>query len=68
MKTIKLNVKGMHCKSCEMLVQDDLEELNGIKKIEVSHAKGFVNVEFDESKINIDKIKDIIEKRDYKVN
>ncbi|MFA4887084.1 MAG: heavy metal-associated domain-containing protein [Candidatus Nanoarchaeia archaeon] len=32
---MELIVKGMHCKSCVMLITDALEE-NGIKKVKIS--------------------------------
>jgi copper chaperone CopZ len=35
MNDLKLTVDGMHCKSCAMLVQDELEDL-GAKDVKVS--------------------------------
>lgn len=63
----KINVKGMHCKSCEMLITDSLQELPGIQKVKVDHTKGVVDVSFDEHKINTDIIKKVIVKEGYKV-
>ena len=67
MAKLKLNVKGMHCGSCEMLIKDSLEETEGIEKVEVSHKSGEVNIDFDESKVNEHKIKEIIKNEGYKV-
>ncbi len=64
MKT-KLNVKGMHCKSCEMLIKDALQD-EGVKA-NVNVSKAEVNVDFDDSKIKLEKIKSIIKKEGYKV-
>jgi len=61
----KLNVKGMHCKSCEVLIKDALQD-EGVKA-NVNVNKGEVSIEFDESKIKLDKIKSIIKKEGYKV-
>lgn len=33
--TITLTVKGMHCKSCKMLIEDELEDL-GAENVNVS--------------------------------
>ncbi len=63
----KFDVNGMHCKSCEMLIKDSLEEADGVRNVTVSHAKGFVNVEFDESKISEEKIMSIIRNEGYEV-
>ncbi len=66
MKKITLNVKGMHCPSCEVLVKDSLEELEGIGRAKADSKSGIVEVDFDESKTSINKIKSIINKEGYK--
>ncbi len=42
--TIKFNVNGMHCKSCEMLIKDELSEIDAVESVEVNHqtGKGFL--------------------------
>ena len=55
---VTLNVKGMHCKSCEMLIGDALED-EGVKST-VDWQKGVIMVDFDENKISLDKIKQLI--------
>ncbi len=64
-KTFK--VKGMHCPSCEMLVKDSLEDEEGINNAELSHKKGTAMVDFDDSKIDENKIKSIIKDEGYEV-
>lgn len=67
MKNLTLNIKGMHCPSCEILIKDSLEETDGIKKAEVSNEKGMAEITFDEKLIDEKKIKDIIKKEGYEV-
>lgn len=67
MKTIVLKVNGMHCRSCEMLVQDGLEDI-GVKTIEASHKESEVKVSFDPEKVSIEEIKKVIEKEGYGVD
>ncbi len=55
----------MHCKSCEILIKDSLEETKGIKKVNIN--KEIATIEFDESQISENNIKKIIEKEGYKV-
>ena len=62
---INLKIKGMHCKSCKMLIEDALDDL-GVKS-NVDNEKGTATIEFDENKISADKIKKAIEKEGYKV-
>lgn len=68
MKKIELQVKGMHCKSCEMLIKEALEEVKGVNKVDISvdiPAKtGVASIEYDESKIKDYKVlKDVIRKQ-----
>jgi copper chaperone CopZ len=65
MKSIVLDVRGMHCTSCEMLIQGALEEL-GIQS-EVSHKKGRVSATFDENHITENQIKEVIVKEGFEV-
>ncbi len=60
-------VKGMHCKSCEMLIKDSVGELDGVKKVDVSLAKNTVTVEYDEKVITTKKIVDAIDAEGYTV-
>jgi len=66
MKKTKLNVSGMHCKSCEMLIKDELEEIPGVAGVEASHKDGCVLVSHEDS-ANLDKVKARITKLGYKV-
>ena len=66
MKVIAFGVKGMHCKSCEALIKDILEEA-GVANAEASQEKGKVTVAFDEDKIKIEDIKKLIQKEGYTV-
>lgn len=69
MAKIALKVGGMHCPSCEALIQDILGEDSGIKRSKADYKKGEVEVEFDEKKTSLGKIKDAIEtEAGYKVN
>ena len=64
----KLIVKGMHCKSCDVLVEDSLSDLEGVQSSKSNHQEGFVDIEFDESKVNIKQIKKVIIDEGYEVD
>jgi len=66
MQKITLRVDGMHCKSCEMLIEESIEDL-GAEKVDASFEQGKVIVVFDESKTSLNQIKHTIEKEGYKV-
>lgn len=48
-------IKGMHCRSCEILVEDELSKIQGVEQVEVNQKKGEAivcsNVNIDQSKI-----------------
>lgn len=67
MKKITLNVEGLHCKSCEMLVADSLEDHDGVDSAKLDHKKGTASIKFDETKVNPDSLRSIIKKEGYKV-
>ena len=68
MKSLKLKIKGMHCTSCAFNIDGELEDTEGIKSSQTSYARQETEVEFDESKINMQKIIDIVKKTGYDVN
>lgn len=60
-KTYKL--KGMHCTSCAMVIEGELEDLGA--QAQCSYARETVEVEFDEKKISEPVIKETIRKAGY---
>jgi copper chaperone CopZ len=62
-----LNVKGMHCKSCELLLADALMEIKRVKKILADHKNGNVKVEYDVDSI-LPQIKSAIKELGYSVS
>lgn len=61
----RLAIKGMHCRSCEMLITDSLMEIDGVSKIKVDHAKGSGEVEFDSQKTDIKRIMNAVKEQGY---
>ena len=66
METMKLKVKGMHCKACEMLIRDILEE-EDIEVISVSQNTGILEFNYDDKKHDLKKIKKELLENNYKV-
>lgn len=60
-----IEVKGMHCHGCEMLINLSLKELKGVKEVEASYQKGEVKVEYDESQVDLQKILEVIKENGY---
>lgn len=62
-KTLKLS--GLHCQSCQTLIEEELKARAEIKNITVDYDNQTAEVEFDEKKISLNKIKGIINKLGY---
>jgi uncharacterized protein len=67
LKKIKIQVEGIHCKSCKTLIETEVDVLVGVKDIQVDHQTGKCQIEFDDKKISQKKIFARIEKLGYKV-
>lgn len=65
-KKVKLQIEGIHCTSCAMNIDFDLEDLDGVKKVQTSYAKQEVEIEYDVEKIEIDKIIQQVKATGYK--
>lgn len=62
-KTYK--IKGMHCTSCAMVIESDLEDA-GVKAT-CNYAYETLDVEFDESRIAEEKIRDVVRSSGYEL-
>lgn len=63
----KLKIEGMHCTSCAMNIDFDLEELEGVKSVKTSYAKQECEIEFDSDKATDQVILETIKKTGYTV-
>lgn len=67
MVEIKFNIEGVHCKSCKMIIENNLQEL-GAKNIHVTvdekTQKGTVACDYEGEKMNVI---NAIKKEGYKV-
>ena len=61
----KFKIGGMHCTSCAMNIDMDLEDLDGVKEAKTSYAKQESEVEFDQEKLEILQIILAIKKTGY---
>ena len=68
MQKKKFKIEGMHCTSCAINIDGELEEMDGIKSSSTSYAKQETEVEYDEEKIRDKKIIEAIKKAGYKAS
>lgn len=65
MKQIIIKLNGLHCSSCIMRIEMDLEDIEGVKKAEGNYAKSEMKIEFDEKETSPEKFLEVIKKLGY---
>lgn len=58
-------IKGMHCPSCEILIEKKLLEFGNVKSVEASTSKGEVTIEYDGEKPSLESINNAFKKAGY---
>ena len=49
MQNCKIQIKGMHCRSCEILIEDELKKIPGVTKAVVNHNKGHAFIHYEKT-------------------
>ena len=66
MKRLIVLAKGMHCRSCELLIQDAVEEIPGARVLGADYRTGKIEVELDDEK-KLDLVKKAIAREGHRV-
>ncbi len=64
---IVLKVKGMHCASCSILIDKLVSKQEGVISVKTSYGSEKTAIEFDESKITLEKIDKFVNQLGYDV-
>jgi sulfite exporter TauE/SafE/copper chaperone CopZ len=64
-QTKKFKAKGMHCSSCEALIEKSLNNIEGVSNVKADYPTEIVEVSFDSDKTNIDEILKTVEEKGY---
>ncbi len=65
MKHRVIPIKGMHCASCELLIEEELKALSGVEKVKVSHTHGRATIFYRDVSPSEDSIAEAIRKAGY---
>lgn len=66
-ETIEFKIEGMHCTSCAMNIDGELEDVSGVLKAQTSYAKSLTTVTYDSEKVSLQKLIKVINNVGYKV-
>jgi len=64
-KELTLKTTGMHCRSCSMLVDMTLDDLDGVESSETDYVTGDTKVSFDGAKVSVDDLLNAIRSAGY---
>jgi len=60
-------IKGMHCKSCEILIEDELSGLKAVKKVKADWRRSEVEIKYEGSQPEIAEVEEAIRRTGYEV-
>ena len=66
MKETNLKIEGMHCAGCSTRLERVLNNLEGVEEAKVSLEEKQTTIKFDETKTNIENIKEAIADAGFK--
>lgn len=66
-ETASFKISGMHCTSCSMNIDGELEDLPGVVSASTSYATATSKVTYDPEKVTKDILKKTIEDLEYSV-
>jgi Cu+-exporting ATPase len=64
-KKVVFKISGMHCTSCAINIDGELEDTEGIKEANTNYAKAVTEVQFDTDKLTHEGIVSIIKRVGY---
>ncbi|KIL52389.1 copper chaperone CopZ [Jeotgalibacillus alimentarius] len=67
MSQVTLNVEGMSCQHCVKAVESNVGEMSGVDSVKVHLDQGTVDVDYQDSSVTVDQIKNVIEDQGYDV-
>ena len=62
-----LSVPDISCEHCERTITEALTPLDGVRTVKVDIPAKQVNVDYDESAIDVDRFKAVLQEEDYPV-
>ncbi len=61
-----IKIEGMSCDHCRMTIEKQLNSIEGVKDATVSLEKKNAEIEYDDTKVNLEQLKKAIEEVGYK--
>ncbi len=66
-KEIRVTIEGMTCSGCEAHIENEVNKLDGILKVDADYEAANTTVKYDETKVDLQKIETAILSTGYKI-
>ncbi|HEX7586567.1 MAG TPA: sulfite exporter TauE/SafE family protein [Patescibacteria group bacterium] len=66
-KKITVPISGMHCRSCELLIEDKLSEVPNVQRIGMNYKKGTADIHYESKRPNMHDIENAVREAGYKM-
>jgi sulfite exporter TauE/SafE/copper chaperone CopZ len=67
MNKTTIPIKGMHCRSCELLIEDELSRIDGIRSVNASEKRASVDIEYDAKRLRTGAVEAGIKRAGYAI-
>ncbi len=67
MKKQIYKIKGMHCRSCELMLENSISKIGGVRRVNVNHKKGIAEVEFTDNPVAGELIAQAVQEAGYSI-
>lgn len=61
------SIRGMHCRSCELLTEDELSQVSGVSKVKTNFRTGAVEVSYEGSAPSDEALAEAVKRAGYEV-
>ena len=66
MGKIDLNIHGMHCRSCEVLLEQNIKKISGVERVHVDHTTGKAVI-YSNKDVSLLQVQDAVKNTEYTV-
>lgn len=63
-----LNIPDISCEHCERTITEALAPIDGVRSVKVEIPTKQVRVEYDETTVDVDRMKTVLDEKDYPVD
>ena len=67
MKQVTLNVPDISCEHCQKAITEALSPVEGVRSVNVDIPTKQVRVEYDDTTVDVNRMKEILQEEDYPV-